>query len=121
RSGPRWVGSDREPGRSAALPAPDNTSRESQPIAAAPPTSVSSRSPTTRGWAAPAASAAAWNRGADGLPTTVGAAPVVVVTAARSAPAPGQSPSGAGYEASAFVATSLAPRSTRSEAVRSFA
>ena len=101
--------------------APVHTNKESHPIAAAPPTSVSSRSPTTNGAMAPVASAAAWNSGEEGLPTTVGRAPVVVVTAASSAPAPGHSPSGAGYDASALVAISLAPRSTSREAVRSFA
>jgi hypothetical protein len=72
------------------------TSSESHPMATAPATSVSRRSPTTKGFAARVRSAAASNRGRAGLPTMTGVAPVAVVTAARMEPAPGHRPSGAG-------------------------
>ena len=89
-------------------------------MASAPLMSVSSLSPTTRGRRAPVASAAASNIGRAGFPMTTGVTPVVAATAATSAPAPGHNPSGAGSDGSALVATSRAPRSTRSDAVRSF-
>ena len=45
----------------------------------------------------------------------------VVVTTARSAPAPGHSPPGVGNAASRFVPTNAAPPSTRTQAVLSLA